>query len=272
MKEYKNLLTSTTLIPLWAKAVEAQEEDPIIEDKHAYELLKHLGYELDYYDKRKQNPSQVGCCLRAKWIDDETLKFIEQNKPCQVIQLGAGIDDRFRRINMPEGVEYWYDLDLEEVADMRRQVIPEVDRNKIISMDMFDTEWMKQLKSNNLPTLIIIEGVFMYFHEEQVITLLNSIYENLGHATLLFDSVPKKAVGNAKRHDSVRKYNKTVEYNWSIKSEQHFRKIFPEVKSVELTYMSDLPKSYKFMFILRTLYKIPYFRKNYNQLLVKVEI
>ena len=69
-----------------------KEEDPIIEDKHAYELLKHLGYDLDYYDKRKQNPSQVGCCLRAKWIDDETLKFTEQNRPCQVIQLGAGIE------------------------------------------------------------------------------------------------------------------------------------------------------------------------------------
>lgn len=272
MEKFENLLTSTTLIPLWAKAVESQEEDPIIEDKHAYQLLKHLGYDLDYYDKRKQNPSQVGCCLRAKWMDDETLKFVEQHESCQVIQLGAGIDDRFRRINMPAGIVHWYDLDLEEVASMRKKVIPEVDRSKIISMDMFDTGWMQLLRKNNLPTLIIIEGVLMYFHEEQVVRLLKLIHENLANVTVLFDSIPQKAVGNAKHHDSVKKYNKSVEYNWSIGSVQHFREVCPQVKNIELHYMSDLPKSHKFMFILRMLYKIPYFRKNFNQLLVRIEM
>lgn len=110
--KYKNLLTGTTLIPLWAKAIESVSEDPILLDKNAYAILKDLGYDLDYYDKKKQNPSQVGCCLRAKWIDDETLQFIQTHQSCQVIQLGAGIDDRFRRIGMPHEVAYWYDLEI----------------------------------------------------------------------------------------------------------------------------------------------------------------
>ena len=168
MTKFKNLLTSTTLIPLWAKAVESFSTNPILVDENAYPLLKSLGYNLDYYDKKKQNLSQVGCCLRAKWIDDETLTFINEHKVCQVIQLGAGIDDRFRRIGVPKRVKYWYDLDLEEVAEMRKEVIQEVDRNEIISMNMFDTSWMKRLKRNELPTLVIIEGVLMYIEEDKI--------------------------------------------------------------------------------------------------------
>lgn len=272
MKSYKNLLTSTTIIPLWAKAVESVSDNPILKDESAYSILKFFGYDLDYYDKKKQNPSQVGCCLRAKWIDDKTLKFVEENNPCQVIQLGAGLDDRFRRIGMPEGVAHWYDLDLEEVSEMRKNVIPKVERNEIISMNMFDTEWMKRLKKNQIPTLIIIEGVLMYIPEKDIREMLHNIKNYLGFATMLFDSVPSLAVGKAKYHDSVKKYNKKVEYIWGIKNYKTVEALSPHVKVLDFVRMSDLPQANKFRRLLKWMWKIPYFYKNTNQLLVKVNV
>ena len=272
MDNFKNLLTSTTLIPLWAKAVESVSEDPILEDKHAYELLKHLGYDLDYYSKKKQNPSQVGCCLRAKWMDDETLKFIEANKPCNVIQLGAGIDDRFRRIGMPEGISHWYDLDLPEVAEMRRSVIPEVERNQIVPMDMFDVTWMEQLHNEGLPVLIIVDGVFMYIPKEKIGELVRNISEIIGEATMLLDSVPPFAVGKAKYHDSVKKYNKKVEYVFGLDDAKQMAEFFPEIEAEETILMSDLPKAYKFLGIMRMMWKIPYFYRKTNQRLIRVKI
>lgn len=270
--KFKNLLTSTTLIPLWAKAVESVSDDPILEDKHALELLRQLGYDLDYYKKKRQNPSQVGCCLRAKWIDDETLKFISKHQPCNVIQLGAGIDDRFRRIGMPKGVRHWYDLDLPEVATMRRQVIPEVERNEIIAMNMLDTTWMKRLHEEQLPVLIIVEGVFMYIPQNEISRLLKDISTHLGEAILLMDSVPPMAVGRAKYDDSVKKYNKDVEYLFGIKDGKQMEELFPEVEELETVFMSDLPKSYKFLWLLRMAYKIPFFYNNLNQRLIKLKI
>ena len=269
MDKYKNLLTTTTLIPLWAKAVESVSKDPILMDTQAYSTLKSLGYDLDYYDRKKQNPSQVGCCLRAKWMDDETLSFIKQKGPCQVIQLGAGLDDRFRRIGMPEDVKFWYDLDLDEVAQMRRDLLPAADRNEIISMDMFDTRWMQRMKENGLPTLIIIEGVMMYLNNQLISGLFDHIAEELGEATLLFDSVPTIAVGNAKYHDSVKKYNRKVEYTWGIKSGKDIEKLSAHVHHQETVYMSDLPKARKFIWILRFIYQIPFFHNRFNQLLVR---
>ena len=196
MKKYDNVLTSTALIPLWAKAVEAEEQDPILRDPSARSILDFFGYDLQLYDKRKQNPSQVGCCLRARWIDERTSEFIEQHKPCQVIQLGAGLDDRFRRLGNPAGVEHWYDLDLAEVTAMRRTVIPEVAPTEILTMDLFSREWMRKMRANGLPSLVIVEGV----------------------------------------------------------------------------RMSDLPKARRFSWWLRTLYRIPYFYRNFNQLLLRIRI
>ena len=273
MTNFENLLTSTTLIPLWAKALESVSEDPILVDKNAYPLLKSLGYDLDYYDKKKQNLSQVGCCLRAKWIDDETLKFINEHEASQVIQLGAGIDDRFRRINMPEKVRYWYDLDLEEVAAMRKKVIPEVDRNKIISMNMFDTAWMQHLKENDLPTLVIIEGVLMYIEEEKINSLIEDISTYLGNCTVLFDSVPPMLVGRAKYHDSVTKYNKKVEYIWGAKWPEDIEKLSDKVKVLNFVFMSDLPMAYKFNRVMKFLYRIsPYLHRHATQRLVSIRI
>ena len=272
MEKYKNILITTTLIPLWAKAVESVERDPILMDRQAYPMLKKLGYDLNLYDKRKQNPSQVGCCLRAKWMDDETLSFIAQHGRCQVIQLGAGIDDRFRRIGMPESVVHWYDLDLPEVAAMRKEVIPEVDRNKILSMNMFDIEWMQLMKANQLPTLVIIEGVLMYIPEEDIKQLIEKISTHLGPVILLCDSVPQIAVGKAKYHDSVKKYNDKVEYVWGIKNTATITQLSPKVVLHKFIYMSDLPKAYKFIWFLRWIWKIPYFYRNTNQLLVKIDI
>ena len=272
MKPYKNLLTSTTLIPLWAKAVETMSEDPILEDPNAYPVLQSLGYDLNLYNKKKQNPSQVGCCLRAKWIDDQTLAFIEKHEGCQVIQLGAGIDDRFSRIGMPKGVKYWYDLDLDEVATMRREVIPQEERCEIISMNMFDTAWMKKLADNHLPTLIIIEGVLMFQQEKNIQELFGQITRHLGAAIVLFDSVPTLAVGRARYHDSVKKYNPQVEYTWGIKADKDLEKLSPHIKLEEAVRMSDLPGAEKFRLMLRMMYAIPYFYRNANQWLVKIRL
>ena len=270
--QYKNLLTSTTLIPLWAKAVESVSKDPILEDKHALELLKGLGYGLDYYSKLKQNPSQVGCCLRAKWMDDETLKFISEHPSCNVIQLGAGIDDRFRRIGMPEGIHHWYDLDLPEVAEMRQQVIPPVERCEVLSMNMLDTAWMMKLHDEHRPVLIIVEGVFMYIPQEEIAGLMTNIKKYLGECTMLLDSVPPVAVGRAKYHDVVKKYKGKLEYVFGVRDAEHMAELFPEVEALTTIYMSDLPKAYKFIWLLRMAYKIPYCHRNMNQRLIKIRI
>ena len=105
MPDFSNVISSTMLIPLWAKAVDAQDaEHSILNDMSALDVFLNLGYELDYYDKKAQNASQVGCCLRAKWMDEQTRQFVSEHEAVQVLQLGAGLDNRLARIGFPENI------------------------------------------------------------------------------------------------------------------------------------------------------------------------
>lgn len=264
---------STMLIPLWARAVEQIRKDPIIIDGKSLETMSLLGYGLDYLDMQKQRMSQVGCCLRGKWIDDEVKKFIDENDGVQVIQLGAGLDARFQRIENVDKIRYWYDLDLPDAMAVRKKVIPaESENNLYLEMSLFDEEWMRLLSSNNLPTLIIAEGVFMYFDDVQLKDLFSSIRKYFPQTTFLLDSVPSYLVGKARHHDSLHKHNKNVEFTWGVETGEDLCKLNEGIKIEKFEYMSDLPRADRFPKIFRLLYKIPFFHKRFNQRLIRFRL
>ena len=67
--------------------------------------------------------SQAGCCGRAALIDDEVRRFAEAHPDGVVVQLGAGLDARYERLGRPK-LTAWYDLDLSDVLDLRRLLLP----------------------------------------------------------------------------------------------------------------------------------------------------
>ena len=131
------VLSTTMLIPLWAKAVEYQRPDALLRDKEAARMLNTIDY--DFTPFTKAPASQVGCCGRAKLLDDMAAHFIAEHPDAVVVQLGAGLDARYERMGRP-AVTAWYDLDLPEVIEVRRMLLPE-SGNVYLSASMFDESW-----------------------------------------------------------------------------------------------------------------------------------
>ena len=151
-------IPETMLITLWARATETMRPDALLKDDYAVEMIKKVDYDFSKFKKAKA--SQAGVCIRAKLIDEETLKFLAEHPDAVVIQLGAGIDARYQRLKCPD-VTHWYDLDLEEVIDIRRELIPETDKNTCLALSLFDYRWLDEVKRHQKPILIIAEGVLM---------------------------------------------------------------------------------------------------------------
>ena len=86
-------IPETMLIPLWAKATETMRKDALLVDSKAVEIMQKIDY--DFSKFRKAKASQVGCCIRAKLIDEEVTAFLNEHPDAVVIQLGAGIDARY---------------------------------------------------------------------------------------------------------------------------------------------------------------------------------
>jgi tcmP protein len=258
-------IPETMLIPLWAKATEYNHPRPILSDPFAAEMIGQVDYDFTKFKGAKM--SQVGVCVRAKLIDDETKEFLAQHPDAVVIQLGAGIDARYQRLGKPN-VGHWYDLDLPEVIAIRRQLLPETEKNTYLSLSLFDEEWIKTVKKHNAPVLIILEGMLMYFDEEQVKTFFNMVCSQLNNTTILLEILAYMLVKHAKQHDAVSKTEHKAEFRWSILNTADMEQWHPHLHLLKEYYMSDYDQG-RYPFLFRMLYKVPSFYRRGNQRVAK---
>src|SRR3712207_2434636 len=77
-------IPETMLITLWAKATETENGGKLIHDEKAVEMIRKIDY--DFSKFKKAAMSQVGCCVRASLIDQETLEFLKNHPDAVVIQ------------------------------------------------------------------------------------------------------------------------------------------------------------------------------------------
>lgn len=261
-------IPETMLIPLWARATETENRGGLIYDETAKCIISKIDYDFTKFKNGKL--SQVGCCIRGKLIDNDTREFLSKHPDAVVIQLGAGLDTRYQRMKFPK-VAHWFDLDLKESIDLRRQFIPETEHNTYLELSMFDYQWIEKVKSFGKPVLIIIEGVLMYFKPEEVKNFFLTLCERFSEATILFDMLAFLALKHGKHHDTVRKIEGNPEFLWSELETRTMETWHGKLHIAHEYYMSDYDEK-RFPLLVRLLYRIPYFYKRFNQRIVRVEI
>lgn len=260
-----NNLSETLLIPLWAKGVEYGRADALLEDAQAKRMMDAIDYDFSQYNKVTM--SQIGCCVRAKIIDDMTMRFLEEHPDALVVQLGAGLDARYERLGKPQ--TDWYDLDLPEVIALRRQLLPE-NGNHYLEQSLFDEAWMEMAGSQNRPVLLIIEGVLMYFPQKKIEAFMAAVAWHCRQVSVIFDIVPTFLVGKAKQHDALKKMKEAApEFMWSA-SRAQIAQWHPGWHIAEEAYLSDHSKK-RFPWPYRLLMHIPWIYRNFNQRVIRAD-
>ena len=207
-------IPETMLIPLWARAVESRQTDPIIKDDKAVEIISRIDYDFSNFNKAWL--SQVGVSVRTMLLDNATLDFLQRKPNAIVINLGAGLDTRLERLKH-DNIGCWYDLDVPEAIELRRIFFTESDKNRFIVRSIFDFSWLGDIEPTGKAVLIIAEGLFMYFKEDELKPLFRQLVTRFPGAEILFDKIPPALAGKSKYHDSVSKIGSTAEFKWGLK-------------------------------------------------------
>ncbi|MBO0811860.1 MAG: class I SAM-dependent methyltransferase [Microlunatus sp.] len=183
-------VTGTMLVTLQYRATDARSRPSLLGDQAASEALDRLreqGRSLGRLQNLAMSGDRYVVVLRARQLDDWAAAFLAQHPDATVLQLGCGLDSRAFRLSLPAGV-HWYDVDLPEVIDLRRDLYGEHEHYHMIATSVTDPGWLDQVPATG-STLVIAEGLLMYLHPSDVKMLLTRLTDHFTGGELIFDGV-----------------------------------------------------------------------------------
>ena len=249
-------ISETLFIPLAARADETLRVDGVIRDDKAVEFLKRA--DTANLIVSGGSISTLGILARTKIIDEETSKILSCASKAVIVNLGAGLDTRYDRISR-KGVK-WYDLDLPETIELRKQFTGENDLH-FIAKSVLDESWTDEIKTEEGDAVIVIaEGLFMYFEENDVQKILQMIAEAFPGADIFFDVV----------HPFFINKGISSKFLWGIDRAKDLEKLDAHIELVKSWSMGSLLKKRQ-PWILRMLNILPSTRKRSQIIHLKIK-
>jgi O-methyltransferase involved in polyketide biosynthesis len=176
----------TLLTPLRARARDASRRRPLLADRRASELVAALGLTAG---------GSLVSVLRAAVIDQWVGDFLAAHRGGTVIELGCGLGTRSERLGGSAAGEraHWLDIDLPEVAGLRRDLLPDAGSRTTFAGSVLDEDWLDVARRHPGPYLLVSESVLVHLPEQGVQRLVDMIGRVLPGAMLVTDTVGRAA-------------------------------------------------------------------------------
>jgi methyltransferase (TIGR00027 family) len=193
-------VAETCLLTFYCHAIESQSTDPILHDEKAVEITGRINPLLAGSNSKLLRSLSLGklkqelivhIALRARKYDEYAREFITRHPDGIIVNIGCGMDSRFHRID--DGRLTFFDLDLPEVIEFKRQYYQESKRYKMLPYSVFDYKWMDAVKEpGDRPVLFLAEGVFMYLEADKVKALVLELQKRFPGSELACEVVNQR--------------------------------------------------------------------------------
>ena len=187
-----NDISETAFLTLQCHAIDAGSRSPILNDISSIKTLNVLK---DYFSKsdsalhKKLFENKVKrnlvthTVLRAKKYDSYIIKYLNKFPNATVVNIGCGLDNRFERIN--NGNVSFFDLDLPDIMNIKKQIFQERENYYQISKSVFEFDWIDKIDSEHI--ILVAEGVFMYCVEQDVKKLFLNLQKKFNNPEIVFE-------------------------------------------------------------------------------------
>jgi O-methyltransferase involved in polyketide biosynthesis len=262
-----NGLEETLLIPLWSRAKISREYNSFFSDPKAIELVEQIDYDFSKIDGALRFEGILLNATRAKQFDDKVKGYITEHPRASVVNIGAGLDTTFYRVD--NGMIHWYDLDLPNVIGLRRQLLPEPDRTTYISKSLFDMSWCKDVKNTEDGVFMMSGGVLVYFEQFQVKQFFLSLADNFPCSEIVFGAGPKLSNLIANRFFATATMQSP--FRWALKDANEMTTWDERIKVIDqFPCFKDIPRDPKWGVITKLWMDFMDINKMYNIFHVQV--
>jgi O-methyltransferase involved in polyketide biosynthesis len=250
---------ATMLATLYGRAIETTMPDPILVDEMAVRAVRQLDYDFRQVKLRHDDPHSIA--IRAKLFDEMTVELLAAHPGASVLHLGCGLDSRVFRLNAGAP---WYDVDYQEVIDLRKEVYPPAPGDyHLIASSVTDLGWLEQVPADR-PVVVVAEGLVPYLDEAAGKALFTAMVERFPAGEIFFDSWTRLAVRLRKLQPAVRQAGAFM--GWGIDHAQELEESIPGLIFVDAPSIYGRPEIAKLSAPTRALTKIPFIKKLGNVL------
>ena len=190
-------VSKTLFIPLSARIFTSKNFPEYFYDEKALSLEKIVQTNCESVQEKSSEYALMASAARYYNMDDIVRKFCAKYPKSNVFYLGAGLETACFRLKITN--TYFYEIDLPEVVELRRQVLSGCANDTLIGCDMFDLAWARRI-NESLPTLFVACGVFQYFTRERVLNLIRELKSAFKNAELVFDATNEAGLKYANKY------------------------------------------------------------------------
>lgn len=199
----------TLLIPLYGRAVESVKSRGLIHDLKSVEIVESLRYDFSKWDGIS---SLVGATIRARAYDEQVKKFLDEHPRGSVIEIGAGLNTRYERLD--NGQAHWLEIDLPDSMQLRRRFFQDTTRRTLCAASVLDQDWFEKVRAMPEPYLFVSEAVLIYLDELKAEAAIGNIARAFPGGRLLLDTTSTKMVEGQSTHDAMGKMSKESWFRW----------------------------------------------------------
>lgn len=178
-------IESTSLQAVSARARDARRRRPVVGDPAAAGLAD----DLDLGDGPGRTDA-LCTLLRGAVLDHWVREFVAEHPSGTVVELGPGLDARAGRLG-GDGPAHWVDVELPEVADLRRELLP--GPAHLVAGSALDEDWMELARELPGPYLLVSDQVLSLLPEQGVQRIVFTVARTLPGAVLLTDVLSRAA-------------------------------------------------------------------------------
>lgn len=231
-------IEETLFVPLRGRIYATKNFNHILNDTKALEVASKIPEK--YLSTNGESEYTLVCsAIRSMNMDKCIQDFINRYPNGSIINIGCGLETLFHRNNNNKTV--FYELDLKDVMDLRREIIGSEEKDVCLAYSMFDYDWIDEvLKTSEGPFLIVSSGVFYYFKEEEIIDFIRNV-DKLGDVEIVFDAVSKSGIKQSNKYMKKLGKEDAVMYFYVDKVEDFVKKIGKNVEIIEsMDYFKDV--------------------------------
>ena len=224
----------TLFLPLWARAKDAERKNPILSDSYAQDIVAGIEYDFSKMETEQTENHKIIWPIRALNFDNIIRKFLEQYSDTVVINLGAGLNTTFQRLDNEKVL--WINIELPDVAVLRQQLIPDSERETTIAKSIFDFTWMDDIsrQTEDRSIMFMAAGVLCYFEDSKLETLFQKLAAVYPGAYFIFDAFSRFSVWATNLTIMSKKgIDSSARLKWHLKKASLLRKWVSALRVVE---------------------------------------